>query len=178
MSDSFATPWTVAHQAPLSMEFPSKNTGVGCHFLLQGNLPYSGIKPRSSALQADSLPSEPQHLPTLCVQCWIKQIRILVSFRANKSDMGERTYRFNINEVMYQIRSDQISRSVVSNSLQPHELQHARPPCPSPTPGVHSDSRPSSQRCHPAISSSVAPFSSCPQSLPASGSFPVNQHFP
>ena len=64
--------------------------------------------------------------------------------------------------------SVQFSRSVVSNSLQPHELQHTRPPCPSPTPGVHSDSRPSSPWCHPAISSSVVPFSSCPQSLPAS----------
>ena len=67
---------------------------------------------------------------------------------------------------IYLIRSDQISRSVVSDSLRPHESQHARPPCPSPTPGVHSDSRPSSQWCHPAISSSVVPFSSCPQSLP------------
>ena len=75
------------------------------------------------------------------------------------------------------IRSDQISRSVVSNSLRPHESQQARPPCPSPTPGVHSDSRPSSQWCHPAISSSAVPFSSCPQSLPASGSFPMNQLF-
>ena len=73
--------------------------------------------------------------------------------------------------------SVQFSRSVVSNSLQPHESQHARPPCPSPTPGVHSDSRPSSQWCHPAISSSVVPFSSCPQSLPASESFPVSQLF-
>ena len=56
----------------------------------------------------------------------------------------------------------QFSHSVVSDSLQPHESQHARPPCPSPTPGVHSDSCPSSQGCHPAISSSVVPFSSCP----------------
>ena len=76
-----------------------------------------------------------------------------------------------------QIRSHQISRSVMSDSLRPHELQHARPPCPSPTPGVHSDSRPSSQRCHPAISLSVIPFSSCPQSLPASESFPICQLF-
>ena len=75
------------------------------------------------------------------------------------------------------ILADQISRSVVSNSLRPHESQHARPPCPSPTPGVHSDSRPSSQGCHPAIASSVVPFSSCPQSLPASESFPVSQIF-
>ena len=67
--------------------------------------------------------------------------------------------------------------SVVSDSLQPHESQHARPPCPSPTPGVRSDSRPSSQGCHPAISSSVVPFSSCPQSVPASESFPMSQLF-
>ena len=71
----------------------------------------------------------------------------------------------------------QFSRSVVSDSLRPHESQHARPPCPSPTPGVHSDSCPSSQWCHPAISSSVVPFSSCPQSLPAPGSFPMSQLF-
>ena len=71
----------------------------------------------------------------------------------------------------------QFSCSVVSDSLWPHEPQHARPPCPSPTPGIHSNSRPSSQWCHPAISSSVVPFSSCPQSLPASGSFPVSQLF-
>ena len=69
------------------------------------------------------------------------------------------------------------SRSVVSDSLWPHESQHARPPGPSPTPGVHSDSRPSSPWCHPAISSSVVPFSSCPQSLPASESFPMSQLF-
>ena len=67
----------------------------------------------------------------------------------------------------------QFSRSGVSNSLRPHESQHAMPPYPSPTPGVHSDSHPSSQWCHPAISSSVVLFSSCPQSLPASESFPT-----
>ena len=75
------------------------------------------------------------------------------------------------------IRSDQISRSVMSDSLRPHESQHARPPCPSPTPGVHWDSDPSNQWCHPAISSSVVLFSSCPQSLPALESFPVSQFF-
>ena len=77
----------------------------------------------------------------------------------------------------HQFSSVQISRSVVSNSLWPHESQHARPPCPSPTPGVHSNSHPSSQWCHPAISSLVVPFSSCPQSLPASESFPMSQLF-
>ena len=71
----------------------------------------------------------------------------------------------------------QFSCSVVSDSLWPHESQHARPPCPSPTPGVHSNSHPSSRWCHPAISSSVVPFSSCPQSLPASESFPMSQFF-
>ena len=75
------------------------------------------------------------------------------------------------------IRSDQISRSVVSNSLRPRESKPTRPPGPSPTPGVHWDSRPSSQWCHPAISSSIIPFSSCPQSLPASESFPMSQLF-
>ena len=72
---------------------------------------------------------------------------------------------------------DQISRSVMSDSLRPHELQHARPPYPSPTYGVHSDSLPLSRWCHPAISSSVIPFSSCPQSFPVSESFPMSQLF-
>ena len=65
----------------------------------------------------------------------------------------------------------------MSYSPWPHVLQHARPPCPSPTPGVYSNSCPSSQWCHPAMSSSVSPFSSCPQSLPVSGSFPTSQLF-
>ena len=73
--------------------------------------------------------------------------------------------------------SVQFSCSVVFDSLWPHESQHTRPPCPSPTPGVHPNSRPSSRWCHPAISSSIVPFSSCPQSLPASGSFPMSQLF-
>ena len=69
------------------------------------------------------------------------------------------------------------SLSVMSNSLRPHELQHARPPCPSPTLGVYLNSCPLSWWCQPAISSSVIPFSSCPQSLPASRSFPMSQLF-
>ena len=78
--------------------------------------------------------------------------------------------RLNFNSV-------QFSHSLVSNTLWPNGSQHARPPCSSPTPGVHSDSRPASQWCHPAISSSVIPFSSWPQSLPASEYFPMNQFF-
>ena len=77
----------------------------------------------------------------------------------------------------YSVSSVQFSHSVMSDSLRPHESQHARPPCPSPTPGVHSDSSPSSQWCHPAISSWVIPFFSCPNFLPASESFPMSQLF-
>ena len=75
------------------------------------------------------------------------------------------------------LSSVQFSHSVVSDSLRPHESQHSRPPCPSPTPGVHTNSCPSSRWYDPAISSSVVPFSSCPQSLPASESFPMSQLF-
>ena len=73
--------------------------------------------------------------------------------------------------------SVQFSLSVVSDSLRPHDLQHARPPCPSPTPEAYPNSCPSSRWCHPAISSPVVPFSSCPQSFPASESFPMSQLF-
>ena len=75
------------------------------------------------------------------------------------------------------MQSVQFSCSVVSYFLRPHESQHARTPCPSPTPGVHTNSCPSSWWCHPAISSSVVLFSSCPQSLPAPESFPMSQLF-
>ena len=78
---------------------------------------------------------------------------------------------------MSNVQFSQFSHSVVSNSLPSHESQHARPPCPSPTPGVHSDSCPSSQWCRPAISSSVVPFSSCSQRPLASESFPMSQLF-
>ena len=73
--------------------------------------------------------------------------------------------------------SVQFSRSVVSDSLRPHRLQHATPPCPSPTPGVHPNPCPSSRWCHPTISSSIVPFSSWPRSFPASGSFQMSQFF-
>ena len=92
---------------------------------------------------------------------------LIAKFRLKWKKVGKTTRPF---------RSDQISRSVVSDFLRPHESQHSRPPHASPTPGVHSDSCPSSQWCHPAISSSVVPFS-CPQSLPASESFPMSQLF-
>ena len=98
-------------------------------------------------------------------------------------------YNFNNREISLQYvwlhlcvrdtfsQSVQFSQSVVSDSFRPHESQHARPPCPSPIPGVHPNSCPSSWWCHPTISPSVVPFSSCPQSFPALGSFPMNQVF-
>ena len=89
--------------------------------------------------------------------------------------------RWVVNDILgfcrIQFSSVKFSCSVVSDSLWPHESQHARPPYSSPTPRVYSNSCPSSRWCHPAISSSVVPFSSCPQSLPASWSFPMSQLF-
>ena len=97
----FATPWTVVHQAPLSMGFSKQEYWSGLPFPSSGDLPDPGIKPGSPAPQADTLPSEPPGKPSWC------------------------------------FGSVQFSGSLVSTSLQPHELQHARPPCPSPTPGIH-----------------------------------------
>ena len=160
--DLTESPWTVAYQAPLFMGFPRlKNTGVGCHFLLQGLFP--GMEPvslASPALVGRFFTTEPLGKPPtvllqskqLVVDCFL--IIILLQFS-----------------------SVQFSNSVVSDSLRPHESQHTRPPCPSPSPGVRSNSRPSSQWCHPAISSSVVPFSSCPQCLPESESFPMSKLF-
>ena len=99
------------------------------------------------------------------------------SYDQPRQHIKKQRYYFANKGLSSQIRSDQISRSVMSDSLWPHESQHARPPCPSPTPRDHWDLRPSSQWCHPAISSSVVPFSSRPQSLPASESFSMSQHF-
>ena len=129
-----------------------------------GGLPDPGIKPVSlktpNYFASGFFTTEPPGKPHLCLFCHLAY-RVIITIFLNSIYM----------------RSVQFSRSVVSNSLRPHESQHARPPCPSPTPGVHSDSRPSSQRRHPAISSSVVPFSSCPQSLPTSESFPMSQLF-
>ena len=123
----------------------------GLLFPSPGDLPNAGVKPGSPSLQADSWPTE------------------LLGIIQVYSRVKKRGVQIKRLALIY-IHSVQFSRSVVSDSLQPHELQQARPPCPSPTPGVHSNSRPSSRWCHPAISSSVVPFSSCPRSLPASES--------
>ena len=129
-----------------------------------------------------------QSCPTLCdyslpgssVQ-GIVQVRILewvaIPFPRGSSQPRNWTWVSCIAERFFISCSVQFSHSVMSNSLWPHELQHARPPCASPTPGVHSNSCPSSRWCHLAMLSSVVPFSSCPQSLPASESFPMSQLF-
>ena len=114
-----------------------------------------GMKPRSLALWADSFLSKPPGKPNYTP---VKVLKNKIKF-------------------VTWCQSVQFSRSVMSDSLQPHESQHARPPCPSPTPQVHPNPYPLSQWCHTAISSSVVPFSSCPQSLPASGSFQMSQLF-
>ena len=88
--------------------------------------------------------------------------------------LKKKIFPYNSLDLLY-FSSVQFSRSVVSSSLQPHEPQHARPPCPSPTPGVHPNPCPLCRWCHPTISASVIPFSSGPQSFPASGYFQMNQ---
>ena len=141
MSDSFATPWTVAHQAHLSMRFTRQEYWRGLPLLSPGDLPNPRIKPPSPALAGKFI---------LPLSHW-ENLYSRVQFSSVQSDW--------------------------TDSMRPHESQHTRPPCPSPTPRVYSNSCPSSRWFHPAILSSVVPFSSCPQSLPASGSFPMSQLF-
>ena len=102
----------------------------------------------------------------------------LKDFLIKSGDLRRNNFRSIKTKAIYSSHSSvQFSRSVMSYSLQPHEPQHTRPPCPSPTPQVYPNSCPLCQWCHPTISSSVIPFSSCPQSFPASESFPMSQLF-
>ena len=145
------TPWTVACQAPLSMKFPRQEYYSGLPFHSPGDLPDPGVEPMSSVS------------PTLASGFFTTR-------KPKTSHLGSPKWIKARDSV-------QFSCSVVSDSLRPHKSQHARPPCPSPSPRVHSNSCPSSRWCHPAISSSVILFSSCPQSLPAAESFPMSQLF-
>ena len=116
------------------------------------------------------------------VACWnhlemLKNTNMRFPFLECWSNCYEVGLNFGEIHRWFSVSSVQFSHSVVSDSLWPHESQHTRPPCPSPTCGVHSNSCPLSRWCHPAISSSVIPFSSCPRFLPASGSFPMSQLF-
>ena len=109
---------------------------------------------------------------TLLLQCLWLEIKVCLLTRSKQNKKQPSKLMFIIVAVFVESSSSvQFSRSVTSNTLWPQESQHARPPCPSPIPGVHSNSCPLSWWCHPAISSSVVPFSSCPKSLPASESF-------
>ena len=136
-----------------------------------------------------SISLQPCLYPSLFIFQWVQSINnhefLHPSLRSpppmqNSLSLSQKS--FNLQEYpmpwfYHPFSSVQFSHSVESDSLWPHESQHARPPCPSPTPRVYSNSCPSSRRCHPAISSSVIPFSSCSQTLPASESFPMNQLF-
>ena len=143
-------------------------------------IPWARIKPTPSALEAWSR----NHWTTgkslcLLLNHWVSLLSRSTSVDAlNTKKEGKEEGGINTPFVNRSITvSVQFSHSVVSDSLGTHELQYARPPCPSPTHEVHSNSCPSSWWCHPAISSSVVSFSSCPQFLPASGSFPMSQLF-
>ena len=156
------------------MGFSRQEYWSGLPFPSPGDFPDKEIEPGSAASQANSLPSGSWYPDIIN---WDKVMEIRVIFIV--VGLGNLAVIMSLVLLIwlwdgckaYRCIQIQISRSVVSDSLRPHESQYARLPCPSPTPGVHSDSRPSSQWCHPAISSSVVPFSSCPQSLPASESF-------
>ena len=104
----------------------------------------------------------------------LKKMRQLI-FTLYSSQFNNRRYVREYTQKTLNCKFSSIQ--LLTDSLGPHELQHARPPCPSPTPGVHPNPCPLSQWCHPLISFSVVPCSSCPQSFPASGSFPMSQHF-
>ena len=145
LQSGFATIWTVACQAPLSMEFSGREYCRGLPCPPPGDHPDPGIQFMS-----------------------LRPLLLAGSLFPTSTTWEIHTKLFS---------SVQFSHSVVSISLRPHASQHARPPCPSPTPGAYSNSCASSRWCHPAISSSVIPFSSCPQSLPASGSFTMSQLF-
>ena len=134
----------------------------------------ANVRPEKSLIRTPKTATyqEIQRVTTqLCLQ---NKATLLI--RGTKGELkDDKYYTFIQHSFSCHLSSVQFSRSVVSDSLRPNESQHTRPPCPSPTPGVHPDSRPLSQWCHPAISSSVVPFSFCPQCFPASESFPMSQ---
>ena len=155
----FATPWTVAFQAPSSVGFSRQEYWSGLPFPSPGDLPNPGIEPWPPTLQADALP--PWTL-------WDEK-PIFSALHGKLENEGEKKCMC--------LSSVQFSRSVVSDSLRPYGLQQARLSSPSSTPGACSNSCALSWWCHPTILSSVIPFSSCPQSFPASRSSPMSQLF-
>ena len=158
----FATPCTVACQASLSMEFSRQQHWRGSPCPPPGDLPYWGNEHASF-----TSPALASGFFTISA-AW-EALNLI--YKTQK--------RLTENEFTITKRksSVQFGHTVMSNSLQPHGLQQARPPCPSPTPGDYTNSRPLSRWCHPTIWPSVVPFSSCLRSFPASGSFPMSQFF-
>ena len=130
-------------------------------------IPLLGIYPEESKIERDT-----------CIPLFIAALfaiaRTLKQQRFPSTDEWMKKLWY-ISTMEYTVQFSSVAQSCPT--LRPHESQHARPPCPSPTPGVYPNSCPLSQWCHPAISSSIVPFSSCPQSFPASGSFPMSQLF-
>ena len=110
----------------------------------------------------------------MCTLRILSSCKMLSFCGSSKPSASKGLSDFEVVPAKRHFSSVQCSHSVMSDSLPPHELQHARPPCPSPTPRVYSNSSPLNRWCHPAISSSVIPFCSCPQSFPASGCFPMS----
>ena len=169
------------------MEFSRPEYCSGLLFPSPGVLPNTGIKPRSPTLQADSLPAEPPGKPKNTGVCSLSLLQGifptwgLLHYRQILWEDVIKYCSFHLADALSalspQFSSVQFSPSVMSDSLRPHGLQHTRPPCPSPTPRVCSNSSPLSRWCHPTISSSIITFSSCLQSFPASGSFPMSQLF-
>ena len=143
------------------------------------------FKPKKKANNQHKLPSTSESHKAHCrLSCQLRVSKgiCLSSNKVEGEGHGETAVKFEAQSPSSshpgsEWASIQFSRSVVSDSLRPHKPQHATPPCPSPTPGVYSDSCPLSRWCHPAISSSVVPFSSCLQSFPALGSFQTSQLF-
>ena len=158
---------------------------MGGHLLLIGDLLDPRIEPRSPALQADALPSEPPGKASSHLQFDLSSETMLLPEELIKQ--GFCWYSWSLLTYAWRQREQWahgwanivvvFGHLVVSDSLRPHGLQHARVPCPSPPPGACSNSRPLSQWCHATISSSVIPFSSCLQSFPASGSFLMSRLF-
>ena len=159
---------------------PGQNTGVGSLSLLQGIFQTQGFNPGllhcRRILYQLSHKGSPITFQALLIYSSQNTLRCLLLFSFYR--WGNWDHRVEANSIL---NSTSVQFSSVAQSwpilCDPHESQHARPPCPSPTPRVHSNSRPSYWWYHPAISSSVVPFSSCPQSLPASESFPMSQLF-
>ena len=155
----FATPWTVTYQASPSMGFSRQKYWSGLPF------------PRGSSRPRDR--TRVSCIGGRCFNLWATREAPTTYKVVSKWSIVRKAVLWVVNKLTY--TSVQFSCSVVSDPLQPHELQHARPPCPSSPPGVYPNSCLSNRYCHPIISFSAVRFSSCPQSFPASGSFPMSQ---